>query len=181
MSPQPLPTSRQLLEELFRSCNENYDSVFRGMQRDQARMVILWNCLVGELTPDEMELRRKELETASNAARDRGLPSFEFLLPFLDSQILADAERKEAFADAAAEGNARMRANPWFIWMIVAGYDAIVRGHLGRLNARELRKRLEAVLEGCDVPVWNPESGKLLFRGEITRAVRENPWPAILD
>ena len=112
MSPQPLPTSRQLLEELFRSCNENYDSVFRGMQRDQARMVILWNCLVGELTPDEMELRRKELETASNAARDRGLPSFEFLLPFLDSQILADAERKEAFGGRCRRGQRTYEGEP---------------------------------------------------------------------
>ena len=169
------------------------------MQRDAARGAALRDCLVGELTPDEMEEQRILLEKATRAASVKGLPSFETLLPYFDQKLYSDAERKIAFGnDVASEGNVRMHQNPWFVWMIVAGYEAITQGNKGRLKVLiDLRNRLQIALEGSGVPDWSAESNKLFLDGVVVRRVRgkdvagnirllldefqRNGWPRRID
>jgi hypothetical protein len=172
--PKPLPQDRTLLQDLFRYCSENYDAVFKFLQRDNQRSETLGNCLLGAITPDQMEGRRLQLEQATNLDRSQGTPSHEYLLPYLDEALLAVADQSESFGrEAAEEGNLRMHQNPWFCWMIVAGYDAICQGHRARLAAlRDLRRRLELSLEGGETPIWNSGSGELSLGPHVIRTVR---------
>ena len=179
MAALPLPTNRVMLENLFRACCNNYDSVFLAMQRDHLRMTLLLDCISGRVSADEMEHRRKLLDSTPMEASEQGVPSVEILMPYFDPAALADAKRKVSFGrDAAAEGNVRMHEDPWFVLMIAAGYSAIVEGHAGRFRMlAELRERLgRALAEQKELPPakpeWNAAAGTLRFRGIVVRTVR---------
>jgi hypothetical protein len=121
-----LPTNKVHLQDLFTKCSANYDWVFVAMQRDHERMLLLENRLVGKVTQQDFEHRYEELEKAAYSSRVSGLPSFEQLQRFFDSNLSRGAEHRMRFGkDALAEGNGKMSGDLRFAWMIVAGLQAI--------------------------------------------------------
>jgi hypothetical protein len=179
MPAEPLPTNLTLLEELLKACSANYDQVLQLLHRDRARRDMIRDCIIGRISPAEMQRRRDALENTAQLQADLGGPTKEFLIRYIDPNDVAKAEFRVSFGiDATAQGIELLGKDARFASMIVSGYESVVLGHLMRLDfLRRLREDVVAAVQNqtrpkTESPVWDAEVNRLYFRGQQIRRVR---------
>jgi hypothetical protein len=89
MPAKPIPSSRVVLEELYRQCTLSLEKIERAVQRDLRRVQLSWQVADDEISFDELRKQVSILDDAAESARNEYMPRLESLWPYCDPSLVA--------------------------------------------------------------------------------------------
>jgi hypothetical protein len=179
MVPKPLPTFRVVLEELYSKCTTCLTLAEKVTQRDQRRVKLYWRLADGEISISELRRHFEDLDRAAEATQNEYIPHLESLWPYCEASHVRKARFLLTFGgEAVADAYEWIPRNPYFANMVAVGYAMAARGQVMHVSLlRKLQNELIDAIgqlgaDQVEPPLWNPDTGKLIYRGKTVRTVR---------